>query len=124
VSDGVKASLLAFTWPERTYELSNIQGKLLQGYLGSSSTTPLAEATLTLVAMISARAVDSTTTTEDGRFHFGQVSPGMYFLHVKAKEGRSYDPDGYIPIALNRAASLRSLDLTVIQTDCGLLLKP
>ena len=121
VSKDATSGPLTFEWPQKITELSALQGTFLRGWAGSSYTTPLAEATLTLVEMISLRRVGSITTTEAGSFHFNNVPPGKYFLQVKAKDGGINDPDGSIPVVVKSTALRHSLDLTVAQTDCGLL---
>ena len=83
----------------------------------------VAGAKLTLSRAVSNETVRSVTTGEAGNFDFGVVPSGLYFLRVEtpvAKPARwLYPVDGYVPIEVNPAAILKTLNLVLDNAICS-----
>jgi hypothetical protein len=72
---------------------------------------------------ISGRILSSVNTTDRGAFDFGNLAPGLYFIHLKPYSGFFEQVEGLISVAVDPAAPARAnkLDLNLTWTSCGLM---
>jgi hypothetical protein len=79
-------------------------------------------ANITLSKAVSNELVDSRTTEESGKYDFGDVPPGLYFLRVETRTrgGAHWFPsDGYVPVEVDPSAKFRDLNLVLDNAICG-----
>jgi hypothetical protein len=124
---------IAFEWPGvKPLSVQSVSG-VLNGHartsrgLGPDSLHPIhlpvPGARLTLSVAISNEAIDSQITDQAGMFSFQALPVGLYFLRVESTNTASvrwfYPNDGYIPIEIDSAARLASLNVLLDQAICG-----
>lgn len=78
---------------------------------------------LDLLDGVSGRILSSVITTNRGEFDFGELVPGLYFIHLKPYSAFSQQVEGLIGVAVDSSASARAdkLDLYLTFTSCGLM---
>jgi hypothetical protein len=124
VERGARSKTLELQWPT-TQILASTQarGRITSG-LFSSKSGPVKGAVLSLHTFLPFTEVASTTTNDDGSFAFGDVLPGLYFLHLTIKGLNSplvSDPlEGDIPIRIGPQSPRESLSIATDYSDCGL----
>jgi len=79
-------------------------------------------AKLTLSKAVSNELVDSRTTEGSGKYDFGDVPPGLYFLRVEKRAGGGahlFPSDGYVPVEVDSSAKFQDLNLVLDNAICG-----
>jgi hypothetical protein len=78
---------------------------------------------LELLAGISGEILSTIDTTDRGEFDFGNLPPGIYFIHLKRFTAFFGDVEGLISVAVDPTAPARAdkLDLNLTWTSCGLM---
>ena len=122
VSDGPASSAVELKWPTTAIlRTSQLRGRMTTGLMSSRS-TPLKSDVLTLRSMVEYKEIASTTTSEDGKFEFGDVAPGLYFIHLAASPTET-DPhynEGNIAVYLAKDSSRETLAISTNYSSCGL----
>jgi hypothetical protein len=84
---------------------------------------PVPGARLTLSKAVSSEVIDSQISNQVGVFSFQPLPVGLYFLRVESTNAAGvrwfYPSDGYVPIEIDSAARLSSLNVFLDQAICG-----
>ena len=122
VSDDPTPVTVELTWPsDAILRTSQLRGTLTTGLMSSRS-APLKGDVLTLRTMVEYKEIASTKTGEDGKFEFGDVAPGLYFIHLAPAPTKT-DPhyyEGNIAVYVGSKESRESLSISTIYAGCGL----
>ena len=121
-----------FDWPGRQALSARTVSGVLNGDVSTGNLAadfkpplphrPVVGAKLTLANLVSGEVVSSTMTTQGGRFDFGGVSAGHYWLRVEKptqSEVRWRYPEGYLLVEVDSASQVASLDILLGSAICG-----
>jgi hypothetical protein len=115
-------SNLSFVWPDRP----PLRVRALAGSMRAADAVPgsLEQPIigLDLLQGISGKKIGNVAASVTGRFRFGDVAPGLYFLSLEPypfRGGRT-NVEGVIPVEVDPTAPSAELDLQLHWSDCGL----
>lgn len=122
VSDDPTPVTVELKWPSSSIlRTSQLRGILTTGLMSSRS-APLKGDVLTLRSMVEYKDVASTTTDESGKFEFGDVPPGLYFIHLAPTPTKSdqHYYEGNIAVYVSSKEPRENLAISTIYSSCGL----
>lgn len=107
-------------WPSAQVITSGLAAGVIRGPCLSIAEDCSLTTELTLIEGRTSREIKSLHVT--GRFDFGGVPNGVYFLRVRPVEQDKFysKPQGDIAVEIDRDAPDQALDIDVVMTDCGM----
>jgi len=115
--DGPAGVIVPLTWPS----IEPLLTRSLRGTLRGSDYSPgrpQAEISLDLLEGISGKILKSAQTSDHSEFHFDDIAPGLYFLHLKPSGISGWS--GLVAVSVASDASADHLDIDLGWTSCGL----
>jgi len=129
-------SKIEFDWPSTHFlETTSVSG-VLTGRISSGTGVaglirdmkdphygPVAGVKLTLLMYVSGETVSVVTSDENGRFSFGDVPPGSYFVREQTPSTAKvrYPSDAYMAIEVNPSSPVKGLNIVLDEAICGAL---
>lgn len=101
---------ISLNWPAPSpFKVRSLKGILRWDHPNPADSPKL---DLELQEAVSGRVMNTSSTSGDGAFDFGDIASGLYFVRVK--------PFGLFPVEVDSLAKTDSLQLQLSLTTCGL----